>query len=65
MPLAVFFLLLGMFASELALFGIIPAAWVGAVLFAISAVLLGRLWTHFGPRGDELAHGHRVHARSR
>lgn len=41
MALAVLFLLLGMLAAELTLFGLVGAGIVGASLFGMSAVVLG------------------------
>lgn len=40
MALAVFFLLCGLLAAELALFGLRPAAYAGACCFALAALLL-------------------------
>ena len=45
MALAVLFLLLGLLATELTLFGLVPAGLVGASLLGLSALLLGRLHT--------------------
>lgn len=42
MALAVLFLLVGMLAAELALFGIDAAGLAGAVLLVVAAVLLTR-----------------------
>lgn len=46
MGLAVLFLLLGMLASEVALFQVTAAGIVGATLLVVSAAVLGRRWHH-------------------
>jgi hypothetical protein len=56
MALAVFFLLAGILASELAMVGIQQAGLLGAVLFTASAVTLAVRWS----QQRTLKSGHRL-----
>ncbi|MEA3075995.1 MAG: hypothetical protein QOF60_903 [Actinomycetota bacterium] len=56
MALAVFFLLAGILASEVAMIGIQPAGLVGALLFMASAGTLAIRWSH----QRTLKSGHRL-----
>lgn len=57
MALAVFFLLLGTLAAEVALFGLYQAALVGAVLMALCALTLAVL--HHRMKGESMRDGAR------
>jgi hypothetical protein len=56
MALAVFFLLAGILASEVAIVGVQPAGLVGALLFTASAVALALRWS----QQRTLKSGHRL-----